>query len=241
MNINRRNFLFILGAGIGTTALGIYPRQGFAQTLEDNSEPFKLPPLPYSYNALEPYIDEETMRFHHDKHHAGYTKKFNAAISKYPDLKIQSAEELLSNIDKLPKNIQTTVRQNGGGYLNHAIFWEIMSPNGGGQPTGEIAEAINQEFGSFEAFKNAFNEAGNSRFGSGWAWLVLDKKGKLQVVSTPNQDSPLMEGMYPIMGNDVWEHAYYLKYRNDRGQYLQQWWNVVNWNEVNKRFLLVKV
>lgn len=241
MSIYRRNFLFLLGAGVGATALGVFPRQTMAETISQSSdEPFKLPSLPYPYDALEPYIDEETMRFHHDKHHAAYTKNFNAAVNKYPELKNKSAEELIKNLNSLPKDIQYTVRSNGGGYVNHAMFWEIMSPNGGGQPKGEIAQAINQDFGSFEAFQQAFNKAGQSRFGSGWAWLVLDKNGKLQVTSTPNQDTPLMEGIYPIMGNDVWEHAYYLKYKNDRSQYLQQWWNVVKWDEVNKRFIAAK-
>lgn len=241
MTINRRNFLVFLGTGVGATALGIFPRQGIADTITPSKdEPFKLPPLPYSYDALEPYIDEETMRFHHDKHHAAYTQKFNAAINKYPDLKNQSAEDLLKNLDKLPKNIQNVVRNNGGGYVNHGIFWTIMSPNGGGEPKGEIAQAINQEFGNFKNFQEVFNNAGNDRFGSGWVWLVLDQDKKLKVINTLNQDSPLTQGLYPIMGNDVWEHAYYLKYRNDRGQYLQQWWNVVNWNEVNQRFLAAK-
>ncbi|WP_013322195.1 superoxide dismutase [Gloeothece verrucosa] len=243
MTINRRNFLYLLGAGAGATALGMFPGQTIAQTMAQTSgsdEPFTLPPLPYAYNALEPYIDQETMRFHHDKHHAAYTKNLNGAVNKYPQLKGKSAEDLIKNINSLPQDIQTTVRNNGGGYVNHDMFWKIMSPNAGGKPKGEIAKAINQDFGSFEAFQAAFNKAGESRFGSGWAWLILDKNGKLKVSSTANQDSPLMEGIYPIMGNDVWEHAYYLKYKNNRGQYLQQWWNVVNWDEVNKRFQQAK-
>jgi Fe-Mn family superoxide dismutase len=157
-------------------------------------------------------------------------------VNKYPQLQGKSAEELISNLNSIPEDIRTTVRNNSGGHVNHTMFWEIMAPNAGGAPTGKIAGAINQTFGSFDAFKKEFNEAGSKRFGSGWAWLVRGKDGKLQVVSTANQDSPLMEGMYPIMGNDVWEHAYYLKYQNKRADYLNAWWNVVNWNEVNKRF-----
>lgn len=237
MMLNRRNFLILLGAATSATALGVLPRQAIAQA---DDGPFKVIPLAYAYNALEPYIDEETMKFHHDKHYAAYTKNLNAAISKYPQLKSKSAEELLKDINSLPADIQTTVRNNGGGYVNHTMFWEIMGPNGGGKPKGEIGKAIEQQFGSFEDFQEAFNDAGNKRFGSGWAWLVLDKNGKLKVISSANQDSPIMEGLYPIMGNDVWEHAYYLKYRNLRGEYLKQWWNVVNWDEVNKRFLKAK-
>jgi Fe-Mn family superoxide dismutase len=176
------------------------------------------------------------MRFHHDKHHAAYVKNLNEAVNKYPDLKSKSAEELLRNINSVPEAIRVTVRNNGGGHVNHTMFWEIMSPNGGGQPKGAIAVAIKETFGSVDAFKEQFNDAGSKRFGSGWAWLIRTKDGKLQVTSTPNQDSPMMEGSYPIMGNDVWEHAYYLKYQDKRADYLTAWWNVVNWNEVNKRF-----
>ena len=237
MVLNRRNFLLLLGASTGTITLGTFTKSTLAQSLIDRSEgPFKLPPLPYDYNALEPYIDEETMRFHHDKHHAGYTKNLNKAVSRYPELASKSADDILRDIDNVPEDILTTVRNNGGGYVNHKMFWEIMSPDGGGEPTGAIATAIIDAFGNFEAFKEQFNQAGSQQFGSGWAWLVLDNNQQLKVMRTPNQDSPLMEGMYPIMGNDVWEHAYYLKYRNARGEYLKQWWNVVNWTEVNKRY-----
>lgn len=241
MAINRRHFL-ILGATLtAATAIEGLSNKTFAQTLsQTQDEPFKLPPLPYAYNALEPYIDEETMRFHHDKHHAAYIKNLNAAINKYPDLKSKSINKLLVSLDTLPNDIRQTVRNNGGGYLNHKIFWEIMSPNGGGKPKGAIAQAIQKDFGSFEAFQTEFTKAGSKVFGSGWVWLVLDKSGKLQVVNLPNQDSPIMQGFSPIMGNDVWEHAYYLKYRNNRGEYLKQWWNVVNWEEVNRRFQAVK-
>ncbi len=249
MTLNRRNFLFLLGAGTSAVALGAWrssgliganwaaePPRGSRTDVAQNTEPFSLPPLPYAYNGLQPHIDAQTMRFHHDKHHAAYVKNLNAAIAKYPDLKNRSAEQLLRNINSVPEDIRTTVRNNGGGHVNHTMFWNIMKPNGGGEPTGAIASAIKQNFGSFEEFKKEFNQAGEKRFGSGWAWLVRTPGGKLQVISTPNQDSPLMEGNYPIMGNDVWEHAYYLNYQNRRADYLNAWWNVVNWDEINKRF-----
>ncbi|MEM1369869.1 MAG: superoxide dismutase [Cyanobacteria bacterium P01_H01_bin.15] len=197
---------------------------------------FVLPPLPYAYDALDPYIDSETMTFHHDKHHAGYVRNLNNAISKHPELKGKSLEELLGNLNNVPEDIRTAVRNNGGGHANHSMFWEIMTPDGQGQPTGLIAEAINNAFGDFEAFQQEFNTAGKTRFGSGWTWLVLTKDGTLEVMSTANQDSPFFDGNYPIMGNDVWEHAYYLTYQNRRGDYLDSWWNVVNWPEINKRF-----
>ncbi len=196
---------------------------------------FQLPPLPYDYDALEPHIDEETMHLHHDKHHQGYVNNLNAAIEKHPELSDMSAEDLLRNLDKVPEDIRTAVRNNGGGHVNHTMFWEIMTPNGG-EPSGAIADAIAQEFGSLDEFKQQFNDAGAKRFGSGWAWLVRKSDGKLAVISTANQDSPLSDGHYPIMGNDVWEHAYYLKYQNRRPEYLSAWWNVVNWDEVNKRY-----
>jgi superoxide dismutase, Fe-Mn family len=197
---------------------------------------FELPPLPYDYNALEPHIDEQTMRLHHDKHHAAYVNNLNAALEKYPDLQNKSPEELIRDLNSVPEDIRTAVRNNGGGHVNHTMFWEIMGPNGGGEPTGPIAEAINEAFGSFDAFKQQFNDAGTKRFGSGWAWLVRTSGGQLQVTSTANQDNPMSEGNYPVLGNDVWEHAYYLKYQNRRPEYLAAWWNVVNWDEVNKRF-----
>lgn len=197
---------------------------------------FVLPPLPYAYDALDPYIDSETMTFHHDKHHAGYVRNLNGAIAKHPELKGKSLEALLRDIDSIPDDIRTTVRNNAGGHANHTMFWEIMASGGRWQPTGPIAEAINDTFGSFETFQQEFNTAGKKRFGSGWAWLVLTQDGTLEVTSTANQDSPFLDGNYPIMGNDVWEHAYYLNYQNRRGTYLSAWWNVVNWEEVNKRF-----
>jgi len=198
---------------------------------------FTLPPLPYGYDALDAYIDSETMTLHHDKHHAGYVKNLNEAIASYPDLQGKSVEELLLNLDTIPEDILTTVRNNGGGHANHTMFWSIMTPDAQLEPSGEIAEAINATFGNLDIFKEAFNTAGKKQFGSGWAWLVMNSDGSLEVTSTANQDSPLIEGKYPIMGNDVWEHAYYLKYQNKRGDYLDAWWNVINWDEVNQRFL----
>jgi superoxide dismutase, Fe-Mn family len=232
MSINRRHFLFILGSVTTATALGIYPTSVFAQEIEAT---YKSIVLPYDYDALEPYIDEETMRFHHDKHYVAYTKNLNAAVNEFPELKTKSAEDLLREIDQIPEKIRATVRNNGGGYVNHTMFWEIMSPKGGGNPEGELAKSIEANFGSFAEFKTAFNEKGLKQFGSGWVWLVANG-GKLEIKATPNQDSPLSAGMYPIMGNDVWEHAYYLKYRNKRDEYLNNWWNVVNWAEIEKRY-----
>lgn len=199
----------------------------------------ELPALPYAFNALEPHIDAMTMEIHHDRHHATYVNNLNAALEKHPELFEKSLEELLSNLDSVPEDIRTAVRNNGGGHANHTLFWEILSPNGGGAPTGELADAINSAFGSFDAFKEEFTKAATGRFGSGWAWLVVDG-GKLSVTSTPNQDTPLMEGKTPILGLDVWEHAYYLKYQNKRPDYINAFWNVVNWDEVSKRYLAHK-
>ncbi|MFO7245296.1 MAG: superoxide dismutase [Thermaerobacter sp.] len=196
----------------------------------------ELAPLPYDYNALEPHIDEQTMRIHHDKHHAAYVNNLNAALEGHPDLAALSIEELLRGIDRVPEAIRTAVRNNGGGHANHTLFWEIMKPGGSKEPTGELAAAINQTFGSFEKFKEEFSKAAIGRFGSGWAWLVVDAQGGLKVYSTANQDSPLMQGDTPILGLDVWEHAYYLKYQNRRPDYVQAWWNVVNWDEVARRY-----
>ncbi|EME3595152.1 superoxide dismutase [Enterococcus faecium] len=200
---------------------------------------YTLPDLPYAYDALEPYIDEETMHLHHDKHHNTYVTNLNAAIEKYPELGEKTIEELLSDMDAIPTDIKTTVRNNGGGHANHSFFWEIMAPNAGGEPTGEIKEAINEAFGDFSSFKEEFKKAAAGRFGSGWAWLVMEN-GKLAITSTANQDSPLMEGKTPILGLDVWEHAYYLKYKNVRPDYIAAFWNVINWDEVNKRFEAAK-
>lgn len=196
---------------------------------------FELPPLPYDYNALEPYIDTQTMQLHHDKHHATYVNNLNAALQGHEFANLP-VDDVLRRLNEVPENVRTAVRNNGGGHSNHSMFWQIMKPNGGGAPTGDLANAINAKFGSFDAFKTAFNDAGAKRFGSGWAWLILDKSGNLEIVSTANQDSPLIDGNYPILGNDVWEHAYYLKYQNRRPEYLAAWWNVVNWDEVARRY-----
>jgi len=196
---------------------------------------YEVPPLPYAYNALEPHIDEQTMHLHHDKHHAAYVTKLNGAVEKHPDLQKKSPEDLIRNLNSLPEEIRGVVRNNGGGHVNHTMFWQIMGPHKGGAPSGAIAEAINKAFGSFDAFKEKFEAAGVNQFGSGWAWLVRTKSGEFKVKSTPNQDNPISNGEFPIMGNDVWEHAYYLKYQNRRPDYLKAWWNVVNWDEINKR------
>jgi Fe-Mn family superoxide dismutase len=196
--------------------------------------PFKLPDLPYAFDALEPHIDAKTMEIHHDKHHAAYTNKLNEALEKHPELQSRSIEDLLGSIDSVPEAIRTAVRNNGGGFANHALFWQIMGPNGGGEPGGNLGSAIQQAFGSFDAFKKKVSDAGAGQFGSGWAWLVVNG-GKLEVYSLPNQDSPYMKGHTPILGVDVWEHAYYLKYQNRRPDYLSAWWETVNWREVEKR------
>jgi len=195
----------------------------------------ELPPLPYDYSALEPHIDAQTMTLHHDKHHAAYVNNLNTALQKYPNLQDKSPEELIQDLNSVPDDIRVAVRNNGGGHVNHTMFWNIMGPNGGGQPTGAIADAINESFGDFETFKQQFNDAGTKRFGSGWVWLVRGSDGKLQITSTQNQDNPLSEDQFPILGNDVWEHAYYLKYQNRRPEYLQAWWNTLNWDAINQR------
>ena len=195
---------------------------------------FTLPPLPYAYDALEPHIDTQTMQIHHDKHHAAYVNNLNAALEKHPDLQGKSTEDLIKNLAGVPEDIRTAVRNNGGGHVNHTMFWQIMGSGKGGAPTGPIADAINGAFGSADAFKDQMNKGGAGRFGSGWVWLV-DAGGKLAVESTANQDNPMMDGKKPIFGIDVWEHAYYLKYQNRRPDYLAAWWNVINWDEVNRR------
>lgn len=196
---------------------------------------YTLPDLPYAYDALEPYIDEETMHLHHDKHHNTYVTNLNAAIEKHPELGEKTVEELLADFSSVPEDIQTAVRNNGGGHANHTFFWEILGPNAGGEPTGAIKEAIEETFGSYEDFKEEFKTAATGRFGSGWAWLVV-KDGKLAITSTANQDSPLMDGQTPVLGLDVWEHAYYLKYKNVRPDYINAFWSVVNWDKVNEYF-----
>ena len=193
-----------------------------------------LPPLPYPTDALEPTIDKQTMEIHHGKHHQAYVTNLNAALEKHPELGSKSVEDLVKDLSAVPEDIRTAVRNNGGGHVNHTMFWEIMGPNGGGAPTGAVADAITSSFGSFDKLKEEFKKAGIARFGSGWAWLI-NTGGKLTIESTANQDSPLMEGKKAILGIDVWEHAYYLKYQNRRPDYLEAWWNVVNWTAVNKR------
>ncbi len=197
---------------------------------------YELPPLPYSYDALEPFVDQETMHVHHDKHHQAYLNNLIAALDKHPELKKQSPEELLRNLNSVPEDIRMAVRNHGGGHVHHSIFWTLMKPKpqGGGEPAGKIAEVI-QQFGGFDAFKTKFNDLGLKHFGSGWVWLVRTPQGKYELITTPNQDSPLIQGLHPILVNDLWEHAYYLKYQNRRAEYLQAWWNVVNWEEINRR------
>lgn len=197
--------------------------------------PFKLPDLGYAPDALEPHIDAQTMQIHHGKHHAAYTNNLNAALEKHPELHSKSAEDLVRDLNAVPEAIRGAVRNNGGGYINHNLFWEIMAPGGANKPTGKLAQEIDSAFGSYDAFKEGINKAGVGRFGSGWAWLVRDGSGKLQITSTPNQDSPITEGQKPLLGVDVWEHAYYLKYQNRRPDYLNAWWNVVNWDAVAGR------
>jgi Fe-Mn family superoxide dismutase len=197
---------------------------------------YQLPDLPYAFDALEPHIDARTMEIHHDRHHAGYVNNVNAALEGHANLASKSVENLLRDIDTVPNDIRTAVRNNGGGHANHSLFWQVMSPDGGGQPSGDLASAINRKFGSFDAFKDEFANAATGRFGSGWAWLVVDDDANLSVTSTPNQDSPYMDGLTPILGIDVWEHAYYLNYQNKRGDYVSSWWNVVNWSEVARRY-----
>ena len=196
---------------------------------------FSLPDLPYSYDALEPTIDARTMEIHHSKHHQGYTDKLNSAVEG-TDWQDKSIEEILRHLDRVPDAIRTAVRNNGGGYANHSLFWRVMSPDGGGAPSGDLAEAIDRAFGSFDAFKEKFGNAATGQFGSGWAWLVADGSGNLHVYGTPNQDSPYMQGHTPLLGLDVWEHAYYLKYQNKRGDYVGNWWNVVNWDQVGQNY-----
>lgn len=201
---------------------------------------FELPPLPYAEDALEPNIDSRTMSIHHDKHHAGYTKKLNAALEGHSDWQNKSIDEILRNIDQVPESIRTAVRNNGGGYANHSLFWKAMSPDGGGQPAGDLANAIEQKFGSFEQFKDKFSSTAAGQFGSGWGWLVVKGDGSLDVYSTANQDSPYMQGDTPILGVDVWEHAYYLNYQNRRGDYIENWWNTVDWDHVAENYRAAK-
>jgi Fe-Mn family superoxide dismutase len=202
---------------------------------------FTLPALSYAFDALEPHIDARTMQIHHDKHHAAYVNNANAALANYPELQGKSVWELLADLDSVPADIRMAVRNNGGGHANHSMFWASMGPNGSGAPSGRLAEEIVAAFGSFDAFKEQFNKAGMTRFGSGWAWLVMNSAGALSVVSTANQDNPISDGLVPLLGVDVWEHAYYLKYQNLRGDYLAAWWNTVNWTYVENTFAAAAV
>jgi Fe-Mn family superoxide dismutase len=197
---------------------------------------YELPPLPYPFDALEPHIDAKTMEIHHDKHHQAYITNANNALKDHPDLANKPVEELLANLNAVPEAIRTTVRNNAGGHANHTFFWKILEPGGGGEPKGNLASAINSTFGSLDQFKEKLNAAGAARFGSGWAWLVVNKEGKLEIISTANQDHPILEGHKPVIGVDVWEHAYYLKYQNRRPDYLKAWWNVVNWNQAERNY-----
>jgi Fe-Mn family superoxide dismutase len=201
---------------------------------------YTLPPLPYDYGALEPHIDAKTMEIHHGKHHQAYINNLNAALKDHPDHQSKTIEALISDLNAVPDAIRAAVRNNGGGHANHSLFWQLMKSAGGGEPTGAIAQAITSELGGFAAFKEAFTKAATTRFGSGWAWLVLSNDGKLGVTSTPNQDNPIMDGLTPLLGLDVWEHAYYLKYQNRRPDYIAAWWNTVNWDEVNRRYQAAK-
>lgn len=232
----RRSFLKATLAVPAAAALGWEARaQGTP------SGPFTMPALPYGFDALEPHVDTETMQIHHGKHHQAYVNNLNAALAKVPALAgATSVEALIRNLDRIPEEIRTAVRNNGGGHANHSLFWKLMKPGGGGAPTGAVGDAIRGTFGSYEKFQAAFEDAGTKRFGSGWVWLAITKTGKLEVLSTPNQDSPIMEGGIPILGNDVWEHAYYLKYRNRRPDYLKAWWNTVNWETANEQMRLAK-
>lgn len=201
---------------------------------------YELPPLPYAFDALEPHIDAQTMQIHHDRHHAAYINNANAALEGHPDLQAKDVLDLLRHLDTVPESIRTTLRNNAGGHANHSLFWTILGPGKGGTPSGALAEGIRSTFGSFDAFKEQFAKAAAGRFGSGWAWLVVDRSGHLAITSTPNQDNPVMEGQTPILGLDVWEHSYYLKYQNRRPDYIAAFWNVVNWDEVARRHAAAK-
>jgi superoxide dismutase, Fe-Mn family len=203
---------------------------------DDTMADYTLPPLPYDYGALEPHIDAKTMEIHHTKHHQTYVTNLNNALKDHPQHQGRPVEELIARLDALPEGIRTAVRNNGGGHANHSFFWQIMKPGGGGEPAGALAAAIGSDLGGFPAFKDAFTKAALGRFGSGWAWLIVGKDGKLAVTSTANQDNPIMEGVKPVLGLDVWEHAYYLKYQNRRADYIAAWWNTLNWDEIGRRF-----
>jgi Fe-Mn family superoxide dismutase len=252
--VSRRDFLVTAGSAGAFLTAGTWlaqaqspaaPSPAPAATAEKTAgsalQPFTLPPLPYAFNALEPHIDAKTMELHHDKHHKSYVDKLNAAIAKQSSLASTPLPQLLAALDKLPAEVRSDIRNNGGGHANHTMFWEIMAPNAGGGPKGEVAEAINAAFGSFDTFKTRFNEAGAKHFGSGWVFVVMDRSGRsLEIATRPNQDSPLLEGDRVLFGNDLWEHAYYLHYNNRKEEYLSAWWNVVNWDAINKRYNAIK-
>ncbi|MBI1850562.1 MAG: superoxide dismutase [Planctomycetes bacterium] len=236
--IARRDFLKVAGLAAAASAIPLAaPRLATGAPMQEGGKPmpFELPKLPYAFDALEPHIDAMTMQIHHDKHHQAYVDNLNKALVENPDLAKKSIEDLIGGIDKVPDGIRTAVQNNGGGHLNHSMFWTIMKPKGGGDPTGKIADVIKSTFTDFATFKTKINDAGMKRFGSGWSWLVKTKDGKFDIVSTANQDSPWMKGDKPILGVDVWEHAYYLKYQNKRADYLNAWWNTINWDAVNAR------
>lgn len=216
---------------------GNYFKEPFYQNSKGEHMKHVLDPLPYSFDALEPYIDAKTMEIHHGKHHQTYVDKLNAALEKHPELFKEKVEELLSNLNAVPEDIRAAVRNHGGGHVNHTFFWHILAKNSGGQPVGKIAEAISNAYGSFDTFKEAFTTTGLNRFGSGWAWLVVTRDHKIEIVSTANQDNPISEGKTPILGVDVWEHAYYLKHTSNRGAYLKEWWNIVNWKKVEEQYV----
>jgi superoxide dismutase, Fe-Mn family len=230
LHLTRRQLL--LSAGAGAAAWALSPLSSRAV---DDAKGFTLPKLPYDYDALEPSIDKETMQIHHDRHHKAYVDNLNKALAGNQELLAKPIEEIIRNLKDIPENIRTAVRNNGGGHLNHSMFWQMMGPKKGGQPNGALAKAIDDAFGSFDKFQQQLSTAAATRFGSGWGWLVVDQ-GKLKVLSTANQDSPLTQGQIPILGIDVWEHAYYLKYQNKRPDYVKAWWNVVNWDDVAERF-----
>jgi Fe-Mn family superoxide dismutase len=225
----------VLVGGLGLTWLGAQPARADTHQLAITA--FTVPPLPYAYDALEPVIDRRTMTFHHDKHHAAYVKALNAAINKHPELANQTVEQLLQDLDNIPSDIRTTVRNHGGGHYNHSLFWQGMRPPQAGSPTGALGSALTKNFGDLATFQREFEQAGMRVFGSGWVWLVGDKTGQLQIMTTPNQDSPVSRGLTPLLGNDVWEHAYYLNYQNRRADYLKAWWQVVNWPVVAQRYV----
>ena len=245
---SRRRFLgyalaapAVLAAAVRGTGAAAFAAPAFQTAAAPANGPYTLPPLPYAFDALEPHIDKETMQIHHGRHHAAYVRNLNEAVAKAPELAGKTPEELIRDLKRVPGSIRTAVRNNGGGHVNHTMFWSLMKPGGGGTPTGPVAAALIGTFGSVDAFRAAFNDAGLKRFGSGWVWLVRNRNGKPEIMTTPNQVNPLMDNKgYPVLGNDVWEHAYYLKYQNRRADYLQAWWNTVNWDEVNRRWAMAE-